>query len=79
MLYLITEKGLSQFEAWNNSSVHLINAAKVYTHIYVINSFLGALAFHSNKENQQAMAELFELFMLYDICDNFAMNILRVS
>lgn len=79
MMQSITEKGLSQFEAWNESSVQLINAAKVYTSIYVANSFLAALAFHQVKENQQAMAELFELFMLYDICDNYAVNVLRVS
>lgn len=79
MLHSITEKGQSQFEAWNESSVPLINVAKVYTSIYVANSFVAALAFHPARENQQAMAELFELFMLYDICDNYAMNVLRAS
>lgn len=79
MLHLITEKGLSQFEAWNESSQLLITTSKVYINIYVINCFLAAIDSHKSQANQQALTELFELFMLYDICDNFAPNILRVN
>ncbi len=79
MMHLITEKGLSNLEVWNESSVLLINAAKVYVNIYVINCFLAAIHSHQVAVNQKALCELFELFLLYDICDNFAAYVLRVS
>ena len=79
MLHLITEKRYSQFDAWNESSQMLITVSKVYVNIYVINCFLAAIASHEVAGNQQALGELFELFMLYDICDNFGANVLRVN
>lgn len=79
MMYLIAEKGKSKLEAWNESSVLLINASKVYVNIYVINCFMSALFSHKVAVNQKALGELFELFMLYDICDNFAAYVLRVN
>lgn len=38
MLYFINEKKLAEFEAWNNSSVLLVNAAKV--EFYLKHEFL---------------------------------------
>lgn len=77
MMILITEKKLSPFEAWNESSVLLINASKVYANIYVINCFLSAIYKHNSTVNQTAMLDLFELFILYDITDVFSTNVLR--
>lgn len=79
MMQLITEKGMSQFEAWNESSVQIINIAKVYINIYVINNFLNAILSCKNEKNQQALIDLFELFALYDICDNFSGNVLKFN
>lgn len=79
MLYLITEKGFGHFQAWNETSVQLINLAQVYIHIYVINSFIDAIHSHKVEVNQKALCELFELFVLYDICDSFSSNVLRLN
>ncbi len=78
MMHLINEKGKSSLEAWNESSVLLINVAKVYVNIYVINCFLAAIYSHQVAVNQKALCELFELFLVYDIYDNFSAYILRV-
>lgn len=79
MMNSITEKGLTKFQAWNESSVLLITAAKVYINIYVMNCFLDAINGHSVKVNQQALSELFELFLLYNFCDAYASHILRFN
>ena len=43
MMANITERGLSHFEAWNEASVLLINAAKTYCNIYAMNCFMVAI------------------------------------
>lgn len=79
MLYLINEKGLSQYQAWNESSVLLTTCSKIYINVFVINVFLSYV--HSNKcvSNQRALSDLLELYLLYGICDTFSANVLRVN
>ena len=78
MLFLINEKGFTQHEAWNESSILLINASKVYINIYVANCFLTYILAHEVPANQAALIQLFELFILYDFCENFSSDILKV-
>ena len=79
MMYLVNEKGLSQYDAWNESSVQLINVSKVYIHIYVINCFLASLLLNDCPKNQTALNNLLEHYLLFGICDTFSTNILKVS
>lgn len=79
LLILVTEKGCSKLQAWNETSQQLITTAKVYINIYVFNCFIDAINRHQVASNQQALIELFELFLLYGLCDIFAANFLRVS
>ena len=48
MMYLVNENQLSQYDAWNGSSVQLIKISKVYIHIYIINSNLLGVCTRSN-------------------------------
>lgn len=79
MMYLVTERGFTKFQAWNESSVLLTTLAKVYIHIYVSNCFLLAVHGHSVAANQQALSELFELFLLYNFCDTHASHLLKYN
>ena len=79
MMQSVTEKGNSGLKAWNDSSVLLINAARIYIKIYVLNSFFGAVQSHQVECNQKSLAELLELFFLYEFCDTFSASILRVG
>lgn len=79
MIHLITEKGFTKFQAWNETSVQLINAARIYINIYVMNCFILAIHGHSVKVNQEALCELFELFLLYNFSDVYASYILKYN
>lgn len=78
MLYLINEKGLSRYDAWNQSSVMLTGASKVYINLFVINCFLAAIYNHKSEPNRRALTELLELYLLYGITTTYSANILRV-
>lgn len=78
MMANVTERGFSHFEAWNDASVLLINAAKTYCNIYAMNCFMLAIYFHTEPANQESLIDLFELFLLYNFCDTYSLNILRV-
>ena len=80
MLDLMGKENLSEFEAWNQSSVLLINSSRCYIQIFIINSNLLALSEHAEKENDQnqvVLQELFELYLLYGICDTFTAQLLK--
>ena len=79
MLYLINEKGLSQFEAWNQSTVLLTNASKIYINIFVINCFLSAVVQNNSESNRKALTDLLELYLLYGISNTHSANILKVN
>ncbi len=79
MMYLVNEKGLSQYDSWNESSVQLISLSKVYIHIYVINCFLASVLLNNSQKNQNALNDLLEHYLLYGICDTFSTNILKVN
>jgi hypothetical protein len=74
----VSEEGMSHFEAWNDASVLLINVAKTYCNIYGMNCFMVAIYNHTVNSNQEALIDLFELFLLYNFCDTYCSNILRV-
>ncbi len=79
MIQSISVKGASNLEAWNDSSVLLINAARIYIKIYVLNCFFDAVESNQVECNQKALAELLELLFLYELCDTFSSSILRVT
>ncbi len=78
MMRNVSEEGMSHFEAWNDASVLLINVAKTYCNIYGMNCFMVAIYNHTVDSNQEALIDLFELFLLYNFCDTYCSNILRV-
>jgi hypothetical protein len=78
MMYLLNEKGLNQYDAWNQSSVQLINSAKIYINIYVINCFLASIFMNKCERNQQALIDLLEFYLLFGICDTHAAEIMKV-
>ena len=78
MMYLVNENQLSQYDAWNGSSVQLIKISKVYIHIYIINCYLANVLQNNCPTNQNALNELLEHYLLYGICDTFSASILKV-
>ena len=79
LMSLVTEKGYTKLQAWNETSQQLITTAKVYVNIYAINCFISSINKHQVASNQKVLIELLQLFILYDICDIFAANFLRVN
>jgi len=76
MFDLANESG--QYEAWNQSTVQLIEAANVYISIFIINGFLATIAEIKESKNQEVLSDLFEFYLLNDIVNNYGSNILRV-
>ena len=60
-----------------NSTI-LIKSNQIYGDIFVIFSNLSCILSNKFPTNQQALAELFELYLLYEICEVYSANILRV-
>jgi len=77
LMSLVTEKGYTKLQAWNETSQQLITTAKVYINIYAINCFISSINKHQVASNQKVLIELLQLFILYDMCDIFAANFLR--
>lgn len=93
MLNLITQDGLSEYDAWNRSSVELVQLSKVYISFFVCfkpyyffyliflkfysctfvnNAYLAYLHQHLRENcinNQKALEEMFELYLLYGILE----------
>ena len=78
ILRLIREEGLAELEAWNQCSVQLISAARVYIDIFIIHANLACIYANDVPANKKALTELFELYLLYEICDVYVGNVLRV-
>lgn len=79
MMHLVMDKGMGKLAAWNECSGLLVNVAKIYINIFVLNAFVAAIESHKVEVNRRALIDLFELFALYDICDTFSANVLRVK
>ena len=79
IFYLVNEKGITELEALNQSTVLLINSSKLYINIFIINCFLWSIHAHKCELNQKVLSELLEFYLLYEICDEFASSFLRVN
>jgi hypothetical protein len=75
---LVKQQGLSEFEAWNQCSVQLVHLAKFYISIFVITCNLNSILTNKDTENQNILSDLFELFLLYDLTNNYASDFLKV-
>lgn len=51
----------------------------MYIEIFVLNSNLVSIVKNPVFENQRVLTEVFELYILYAICENYSGNFLRVS
>ena len=74
----VTENGMSEQEAWNNSTVNLLNLAKLYISIFVLECNLNAIVKNNSQVNRTALADVFELFVLYEIVDVYSASFLKV-
>lgn len=80
LMSLIKERGLSQYEAWNESGVMLINAAKIYINIFVIMAYFENISTDDlNGNERDLMFNLFELYLLFGTCDTYCSQFLKVS
>ncbi|CAF0957540.1 unnamed protein product [Brachionus calyciflorus] len=82
MFYLIEEKNMNQYDAWNNSSLLLVETARIYVSVFVIYTNLKSLNDHSKMEcnqNQIVLEELFELYLLYGIVEKFSIHFLKLE
>lgn len=71
--------GASEYDAWNQNTVYLVNMSKVYISIFVLKCNLEAIANNHVESNQNALADLCELFILYELIEDYSSNLLRVS
>lgn len=78
MINLVSENDFSEQNAWNESSVQLVNVAKFYISIFMLESNLDAIIANNSESNRQALVELFELYILYEIVEIYAASFLRV-
>jgi hypothetical protein len=79
MINLVSENDFSEQNAWNESSVQLVNVAKLYISIFMLESNLDAIIANNSGSNRQALVELFELYILYEIVEIYAASFLRVN
>lgn len=79
LLALVTERGFGEQQAWNECSVDLITTAKSFTLLFLVSSNLVYVDENKTECNQKALAELFELFLLYEMCENNSANLLRLN
>ncbi len=81
MIRLITEQNQSQFDAWNNTSVALVETAKIYVAIYVIMTNLSFIYTYSVDfacdRNLDLLECLFEVYLLHGISDVHAQHFLK--
>jgi acyl-CoA oxidase len=78
MFRLLDEEKLAALDAWNRCSVQLTQTARVYIDIFVINSNLSCIQANPSEQNRNALADLFELYMLYELCEVYPGHVLRV-
>ncbi|CAF0808334.1 unnamed protein product [Brachionus calyciflorus] len=79
MFSLVNETGLTEYQAWNECTVQLVQIAKLYVSIFIIWCSLSDINSNVDKNNQEALTELFELFVLYEITEDYSTNIMRLS
>lgn len=78
IIKLVTENGLSELDAWNNSTVQLLKVAKLFITLFVIECNLTAVASNKTEANRAVLADLFELFVLYEMIENHSSGFLKV-
>jgi acyl-CoA oxidase len=76
---LIREEGLGELDAWNKCSQQLISVARVYIDIFIIHANLSCICAMEQEANRAALSDLFELYMLYELCDVYPGNVLRLT
>ena len=84
MLKLITQDGLSEYDAWNHSSELLVQLSKSFAYTFINNAYLAYLYQHqkdnpNSTNNQKALEELLELYLLYGILEVNTSWLLRVE
>lgn len=81
LMHLVKEKNMTEYEAWNASGVLLINAAKIFIHIFVINSNLDHIYMYNFADSvdaeKQSLIDLFELYLFYSLSDTYAADLLK--
>ncbi|RNA34484.1 peroxisomal acyl-coenzyme A oxidase 1 isoform X2 [Brachionus plicatilis] len=76
---LVKEDRMAPLDAWNCCSFQLTDIARVYIEIFILNSNLLCVYKNGLIENQRALSDLMELYILYSITDNYSGNFLRMN
>lgn len=75
----VSEDGLSELDAWNKSTVQLLKVAKLYITLFIFECNLSAVLSNKVEANRAALADLFELFILYEMIENHSSSFLKVN